>query len=335
MKFFNGTYTQYYNRQHHRAGHVFQGRFKAILVQKDAYLLELARYIALNPVRAQMVRSAKEWRWSSYRATAGYDESDACLTTEWILAGFSKKLWLKAPVIEKDKDGTKRNVGGGKANSIGTPQGGVISPLLANCYLHILDRIWDRHEPDKKLGARIVRYADDFVVLCKGKVDVPLARMRHIMDKLDLKLNETKTHIVDARQGSFNFLGFEIRVSKGRKSGKRYAHVCPSTKSLAKIKERMKQLTTRDRTPIPLDYIVGSMNASLRGWTNYFHYKNSSSALSKVRTYAEERLRIHLMKRHKVKDRGIGLGRFPGQQLYQRYGLYKVPITAGWRSAHA
>ena len=187
----------------------------------------------------------------------------------------------------------------------------------------------------KKLGARIVRYADDFVVLCKGKVGAPLARIRYILDRLDLTLNESKTHVVDARQDSFNFLGFEIRVSKGRKSGKRYAHVCPSPKSLAKIKERMKQLTTRNRTPIPLEDIVGSMNASLRGWTNYFHYKNSSSVLSKVRTYAEERLRTHLMKRHKVKDRGIALGRFPSQQLYQRYGLYKVPTTAGWRSVHA
>jgi len=90
MKFLNGTYTQYFNRQHHRVGHVFQGRFKSILVQKDAYLLELARYIVLNPVRAQMVRSAKDWRWSSYRATAGYVDNDACLTTDWILAGFAK-----------------------------------------------------------------------------------------------------------------------------------------------------------------------------------------------------------------------------------------------------
>lgn len=89
MKFLNGTYTQYFNRQHQRVGHVFQGRFKAILVQKNSHLLELARYIALNPVRAQMVRSAEEWCWSSYCATAGYDENDGCLTTEWILAGFA------------------------------------------------------------------------------------------------------------------------------------------------------------------------------------------------------------------------------------------------------
>ena len=90
IKYLNGTYTQYFNRQHHRVGHVFQGRFKAILVQRDSYLLELARYIVLNPVRARMVRTAKAWRWSSYRATAGYEKSHACLTTEWILAGFAQ-----------------------------------------------------------------------------------------------------------------------------------------------------------------------------------------------------------------------------------------------------
>jgi len=245
------------------------------------------------------------------------------------------KLWLKAPVIGEDEDGTRKNVGGGKANSRGTPQGGVISPLLSNCYLHLLDRIWERHQLRWKLKARIVRYADDFVVLCAGKIEAPLATVRQVLDRLDLTLNVTKTRIVDARQESFNFLGFAIRVSKGLKTGKSYPHVCPAAKSLAKIKERITQLTARERTPIPLEDIVGSMNATLRGWANYFHYRNSNGVLEKVKTHAEERLRKHLMKRHKVKDRGIGLGRFPSQQLYARYGLYKVPTTAGWKTAHA
>lgn len=90
MKLLNGSYTQYLNRKQRRVGHVFQGRFKAILVQKDAYLLELARYIVLNPVRAQMVRHSKDWPWSSYRATAGYGTAEPCLTTDWLLAGFAK-----------------------------------------------------------------------------------------------------------------------------------------------------------------------------------------------------------------------------------------------------
>jgi RNA-directed DNA polymerase len=245
------------------------------------------------------------------------------------------KLWLKAPIIGEDKDGTKKYVGGGKANSKGTPQGGIVSPLLSNCYLHLLDRIWDRQQLRWKLKARIVRYADDFVVLCRDKVDAPLAVVQHIMKRLDLTLNETKTHIVDAKQESFNFLGFEIRVSKGFKSGKEYPHVCPAPKSLAKVKERIKQLTARERTPIPLEAIIGSMNATLRGWSSYFCYRNSSCILGKVKTHTEERLRIHLMRRHKVKDRGVGLGRFPSQQFYTKYGLYKVPTMAGWKTAHA
>ena len=245
------------------------------------------------------------------------------------------KLWLKAPVIGEDKDGTKRNVGGGKANSKGTPQGGVISPLLSNCYLHLLDRIWDGHQLRWKLKARIVRYADDFVVLCAGKVDQPLTTVKHVLERLDLTLNESKTRIVDARQESFNFLGFTIRMSTSWRTGKRYTHICPAPKSLAKIKERITQMTGRERTPIPLDDIVGSMNASLRGWVNYFHYRNSSKVLEKVRTHTEERLRAHLMNRHKVKDRGTGLGRFPSREFYTRLGLYKVPTTAGWKMAHA
>lgn len=90
MKVLNGSYTQYFNRQHKRVGHVFQGRFKAIIVQKDSYLLELSRYIVLNPVRAEMIRQPKDWPWSSYRATAGLTDAHPCLTTDWILAGFGR-----------------------------------------------------------------------------------------------------------------------------------------------------------------------------------------------------------------------------------------------------
>jgi len=89
MRHFNGVYTQRFNRKHNRVGHVFQGRYKAILVQKESYLLELARYIVLNPVRAQMVRSAKDWPWSSYRSTACFTEAEKWLTVDWILSAFS------------------------------------------------------------------------------------------------------------------------------------------------------------------------------------------------------------------------------------------------------
>ncbi len=245
------------------------------------------------------------------------------------------KLWLKAPVIGEDENGTRKNVGGGKANSKGTPQGGVISPLLSNCTLHLLDRIWDRHQLCWKLKARIVRYADDFVVLCAGNVEEPLSMVRRVLDRLELTLNENKTRIVDARKESFNFLGFEIRVSKSWKSGKSFPNVCPAPKSLVKIKESIKQKTDRRLTPIPREDVVRNLNASLRGWVGYFHYRNSSKVLGKVKTYAEDRLRNHLMKRHKIRNRGEALQRFPRQKLYADHGLFKVPITARWKSAHA
>ena len=116
------------------------------------------------------------------------------------------KMWLKAPVIGEDDNGVKKNVGGGKANRKGTPQGGVISPLLANCYLHILDRIWQRRHMKGRLQAHLVRYADDFVVMCRKDVEEPLQVVRHVLDRLGLSLNEAKTHIVDTTQASFNFL---------------------------------------------------------------------------------------------------------------------------------
>ncbi|MDH4207488.1 MAG: group II intron reverse transcriptase/maturase, partial [Anaerolineae bacterium] len=245
------------------------------------------------------------------------------------------KLWLKAPVIGEDDNGVKRGVGGGNASSKGTPQGGVLSPLLANCYLHQLDRIWQRQHLKGKLHAHLVRYADDFVVLCRRDVQEPLNVVRHVLERLGLSLNEAKTQIVDATQARFNFLGFAIQMRRGAKTGKPYPNVRPADTSLKKIKARLTELTGRELTAIPLEDMVRNVNRSLRGWANYFHYRNSSRAMSTVRTHAEDRLRTHLMKRHKIKDRGTGLRRFPHRDLYERYGLYKVSTRAGWRSAHA
>src|SRR5450759_2925416 len=198
-----------------------------------------------------------------------------------------------------------------------------------------MDRIWQRHHLRGKLQAHLVRYADDFVVLCRRGVEEALNVVRRVLARLWLRLNEAKTHVVDATQASFDFLGFSIRMSRGLRTGKPYPHVCPSDKSLMKVKTKLTALTGRELTPIALEKIVGNVNRSLTGWANYFHYRNSNQVMEKVKTHAEDRLRIHLMKRHKVKDRGTGLGRFPSRDLYGRYGLYKVPAVADWRSAHA
>jgi group II intron reverse transcriptase/maturase len=245
------------------------------------------------------------------------------------------KMWLKAPIMEVDKDGTKRNVGGGKGNRTGTPQGGVISPLLANLYLHLLDRIWERRQLQKRLGARIVRYADDIVVLCRNGTEQPMTVLRQILERLSLTLNEVKTRVVDTFEGRFDFLGFEIRMGKSRRTGNDYAHVQPSKKALKSIKDRVTVQTRRGRTLVPLDWVVKEVNSTLRGWVGYFHVRNCSKALEHVRGHVEQRMRTHLSKRHKVRNRRAGYARFGNRVLYAKYGLYKVPTTAGWTRAHA
>ena len=246
------------------------------------------------------------------------------------------QMWLKAPIMEMDKDGTKRNIGGGKANRKGTPQGGVISPLLSNLYLHILDRIWERNNLQQRLGARIVRYADDIVILCRrNKSDKAMSVLRQILERLKLTLNETKTKIVNAHKEKFDFLGFSIRMAESWKTGNLYPHVQPSKKALQKIKDRVTELTARRRTIMPLEWIVKEVNATLRGWVGYFHYRNCSKALGQIRSHVEERLITHLRKRHKIRNRNAGYVRFPDRLLYKRYNLYKVPTTAAWMKVYA
>ena len=207
--------------------------------------------------------------------------------------------------------------------------------MLSNLYLHLLDRIWERHQLERKLGARIVRYADDVVVLCRRGTERPMQMLRRRLERLELTLNETKTRIVNALDGEFNFLGFSIWMGKGRETGNYYPHVQPSKKSMQAIKDRVTHLTTRSRTIMPLDWIVKEVNATVRGWVGYFHYRNCSKAMGHIRRQVEERLITHLRKRHKVRDRKAGYARFTYRALYERYGLYKVPTTAVWKRAQA
>lgn len=124
-------------------------------------------------------------------------------------------------------------------------------------------------------------------------------------------------------------------MSRGAKSGKPSPNVRPSDKAVKKIKVRLTEQTKRELTCIPLGDVVANVNRSLSGWANYFHYRNSSLAMSKVRNHAEDRLRTHLRKRYKIRNRKAGLVKFPRRDLYERYGLYKPPMEAGWKTAHA
>jgi RNA-directed DNA polymerase len=114
-------------------------------------------------------------------------------------------------------------------------------------------------------------------------------------------------------------------MGKSQKTGKCYPHVQPSKKSLQIIKDRV----------TGLEEVVRGVNATLRGWVGYFHYRNCSKVLIHLRNHVEQRLIMHLRKRHKVRDRMTGFVKFPRRSLYAKYGLYNVPMTAGWRKVHA
>ena len=197
-----------------------------------------------------------------------------------------------------------------------------------------MDRIWQRYELAGKLQAKMVRYADDFVVLCRKDVATPLRIVREILVRLELELNESKTKIVDADKEGFRFLGFELKMNVGAK-GVRYPHIQPADKAVVKVKTRISEITARNQTWRPMDEVVCDMNRMLRGWSGYFHYRNSSSVFIKVKRHAEERLRIHLRTRHKVTNWKSAMIRFPRRMLYERYGLYKLSTVAGWKMAHA
>ena len=218
---------------------------------------------------------------------------------------------------------------------MGTPQGGIISPLLSNLYLHILDRIWVRHGLSAKYHAQIIRYADDFVVLCKGDTEKPLELVRKVLDRLDLTLNTTKTHIVDTYKDNFVFLGFEFQMRKSFTSGKYYPHSQPAKKALTKIKSKVRKLTQGQQTAIPMENITAELNRSLRGWVEYFHYGNCTSSLSNLRYFVENRVASHLGSRHKIRYFQSCLKVFSRKIMYSEYGLYKIPLSSGWKKAHA
>jgi RNA-directed DNA polymerase len=243
--------------------------------------------------------------------------------------------WLKAVVIKIDKDGKKTVMGGGKKNKKGTPQGGVISPLLANIYLNILDRIWDKHALAKKHHARLVRYADDLVILCAKGTDTSFTLLKNILTKLDLQLNENKTEIKDARIEKFNFLGFQIGLVNNQRTGKHFPLIEPSAKSMKAVKQKIKFLTQRKMNPVPINDIVKNLNATVRGWSNYFHYGHGHKKIKQVKYYMEESLRSQLRYRHKVKNRGASYHKFPRTYLYDFLGLYEPPVTPFWKIVHA
>jgi RNA-directed DNA polymerase len=237
------------------------------------------------------------------------------------------KMWFKAPIVEEREDGKKEY----KGNDKGTPQGGVISPLLANIYLNVLDTLWAVKKVQEKLGARLVRYADDRVVLCKGNTGRILKGIKRVLDELGLMLNEEKTCVVDVRQGSFDFLGFTIGMKRSTRTGRIYPHIEPSKEAQKQIRSEIKRLTTEKYSAVPTGVVIRRVNEVARGWVGYFRYGNCTKALVTLKRYLVYRMRIYQRRKHHYCS--FGYKAYPDRYYHDSLGQYEVPTKAPWAKA--
>ena len=200
------------------------------------------------------------------------------------------RQWLQAGVIENGKYYPTEK---------GSPQGGVISPLLANIYLHVLDSYWENH---KELGV-IVRYADDAVIVCRTRKDAELAfeHLKRMMTKLKLTLNPQKTKVVDMNKESFDFLGFRYQKFGKTKCGRKLPYMMPSKKAMKKVKDAIRIITCRKSAYEGLEQKVEKLNPLIRGWRNYFQHGNSTKRFKQLDEYVWMKLWRRVYYRRKQK----------------------------------
>lgn len=217
------------------------------------------------------------------------------------------KLFLKAGVMEQ---------GEVKIDGKGTPQGGVISPLFANIYLDQMDKGW------KPLSqyARLIRYADDLVIMTKYNAEKLLSKLQQLTAGVKLKLNMNKTRIVNANEGSFDFVGYSFRKAQNLRKTKKVAYFYPSSKALKAIKEKVRKITNPAR-PIKVEQVIKELNPAIRGWVNYFRTGNSSKQFDKIRLYVRNKVRKFMMRRRNKS--GYGYKKYPDEYLYNKLGLYR------------
>ena len=231
------------------------------------------------------------------------------------------KLWLKAPIEERDDDDRARRIGGGKSNMRGTPQGGVVSPLLANIYMNRFLKYWRLTGRGEAFCAHVVAYADDFVILSRGRAAEVLAWTKVVMTRLGLTLNEVKTSLKNARQERFDFLGYSFGPHRYKANGLWYLSARPSKKSVQRFKTKIGNLLVPGNND-PWPEVRDTLNRSLLGWSNYFCHGTRRSAFRGVDRYVYERVRDFLARRHKVAGRGTH--RFSCDVVYGERGLLRL-----------
>ena len=212
------------------------------------------------------------------------------------------KMWLKVPVEERDESGRPR-MSGGEKSTCGTPQGGVISPLLANLYMNRFLKYWRITGRSEVFRAEVVTYADDFVILSRACAAEALDWTRAVMTRIGLTLNEAKTSIKQARTEWFDFLGYTFGPIRNRKTGRKYIGERPSKKSVSRLRQTVGDLLTR-RNPEPWPNVRDRLNRILRGWSNYFSCGDRYPAYRTVDHYVYDHVRNFLRQRHKVSSLG-------------------------------
>jgi len=230
------------------------------------------------------------------------------------------KLWLKAPVEERDGEG-RRRVTGGKQSKRGTPQGGVASPMLANLYMNRFLKHWRKTGRGEVFRAHVISYADDFVILSRGRAAEATAWTKAVMTKLGLTLNEVKTKLKDARTEHFDFLGYSFGPYYHRKSGYRYLGASPSKKSVGRLKTKIEEILVPGNLT-PWTEVRNRLNAVLRGWSAYFCYGTRLMAYRAVDNYVYDAVRHFLRRRHKVQSRGTRS--FPITEIFETYGVLRL-----------
>jgi RNA-directed DNA polymerase len=225
------------------------------------------------------------------------------------------RMWLQAPIVEQDRKGSKKATRSKK----GTPQGGVISPLLANVYLHWFEKVfYSKEGPGNWAKAQIVRYADDFVVLARYTSSRTCDFIESKIETwLGLELNRDKTKIVNLGQPgtSLDFLGFTFRYDRdlaGR--GFRYLNVTPSAKALQAQREALREIISTRQSHVPVPHLIVRVNRQLRGWANYFSFGYPRKAKRTMNWYVRSRLKKHLRRRSQRPFRPPG-----GRSFYQHF----------------
>ena len=230
------------------------------------------------------------------------------------------KMWLKAPVAERTTGGGWR-FSGGKRATRGTPQGGVVSPLLAIIYMNRYLKVFRLRGLDRRYGARLVNYADDFVVLCRTGAAEVLAQSRRWFTQMGLTLNEQKTRVCNGRREAFTFLGYTFGPMRYRKDGHWYLGAAPAKKAVKRVKGRIRQIL-RPGNQGTWDEVRGELNRVVRGWANYFAYGTRLMAYRAVDQYVSDRVRHFLRRRHKVPTRGTE--RFPAEVIFGALGVFQL-----------